>query len=193
MTGISGGHRRPPAAREADRRRRARGACVCARRGRAVFHEHGAITRFDPHTQGVETLVDHWRGLRLNSPNDVVQKRDGSMWFTDPGYGFLLIREWSPGLQPGGRPAAGNPAARSGQFHLRWSRRQHSVHHRRYRDLCGLPAGGWEVMRSAEPTQPLRIEQQTTLATGRTLVRRAARETLFGRCNSVNGVTTPHG
>jgi gluconolactonase len=43
--------------------------------------EHGAITRFDPHTQGVETLVDHWRGLRLNSPNDVVQK-PGAVNFT---------------------------------------------------------------------------------------------------------------
>jgi gluconolactonase len=51
--------------------------------------EHAAITRFDPPTQCAEVLVDQWRGLRLNSPNDVVQKRDGSIWFTDPGYGFL--------------------------------------------------------------------------------------------------------
>jgi gluconolactonase len=34
-------------------------------------------------------VVDSWRGLRLNSPNDVVQKRDGTIWFSDPSYGFL--------------------------------------------------------------------------------------------------------
>jgi gluconolactonase len=51
--------------------------------------EHGALTRLDPRTRCVETLVDQWRGLRLNSPNDIVQKGDGSIWFTDPTYGFL--------------------------------------------------------------------------------------------------------
>jgi gluconolactonase len=51
--------------------------------------EHGRISRFDPHAACVETVVDEWCGLRLNSPNDVVQKRDGSIWFTDPSYGFL--------------------------------------------------------------------------------------------------------
>lgn len=35
------------------------------------------------------TLVDNWRGLRFNSPNDVVVKSDGSIWFTDPSYGAL--------------------------------------------------------------------------------------------------------
>ena len=36
-----------------------------------------------------ETLVDSWRGLPLNSPNDVVVKSDGTIWFTDPSYGHL--------------------------------------------------------------------------------------------------------
>jgi len=36
-----------------------------------------------------ETIVDHWRGLRLNSPNDVVVAADGAIWFTDPSYGHL--------------------------------------------------------------------------------------------------------
>jgi gluconolactonase len=35
------------------------------------------------------TLVDSWDGLRLNSPNDVVVRSDGSVWFTDPSYGHL--------------------------------------------------------------------------------------------------------
>ena len=34
-------------------------------------------------------VVDALAGLPLNSPNDVVVKRDGTIWFTDPSYGFL--------------------------------------------------------------------------------------------------------
>jgi gluconolactonase len=34
------------------------------------------------------TLADRFEGKRLNSPNDVVVKRDGSIWFTDPTYGI---------------------------------------------------------------------------------------------------------
>ena len=37
----------------------------------------------------VRTLVDRYRGGRLTSPNDVVVKSDGTVWFTDPDYGFL--------------------------------------------------------------------------------------------------------
>lgn len=33
-------------------------------------------------------LASHWQGKRLNSPNDVVVKSDGSIWFTDPAYGI---------------------------------------------------------------------------------------------------------
>ncbi len=35
-----------------------------------------------------ERLVDEWFGLPFNSPNDVVVKSDGSIWFTDPSYGY---------------------------------------------------------------------------------------------------------
>jgi gluconolactonase len=35
------------------------------------------------------TLIDRYQGKRLNSPNDLVVKSDGSIWFTDPGYGSL--------------------------------------------------------------------------------------------------------
>jgi gluconolactonase len=55
-----------------------------------VCEQHpAAITRFDPTSGGVETLVDCYDGKPLNSPNDVVVKRDGSIWFTDPSYGHL--------------------------------------------------------------------------------------------------------
>jgi gluconolactonase len=63
--------------------------------GRLVVCEQGslwrpaAITLVDPAGGSVETVVDQWLGSRLNSPNDVVVKRDGTIWFTDPSYGHL--------------------------------------------------------------------------------------------------------
>jgi gluconolactonase len=41
------------------------------------------------HDGSVVTLADRYGGRRLTSPNDVVVKSDGSVWFTDPDYGFL--------------------------------------------------------------------------------------------------------
>jgi gluconolactonase len=64
-------------------------------RGRLVVCEQGTraeparIARFDPATGSMETIVDAWGGLPLNSPNDVVVKGDGTIWFTDPSYGHL--------------------------------------------------------------------------------------------------------
>lgn len=63
------------------------------RKGRLVICEQGTkdaparISRMDLKTREVETVVDQWRGLRFNSPNDVVVKSDGTVWFTDPNYG----------------------------------------------------------------------------------------------------------
>jgi gluconolactonase len=63
--------------------------------GRLVVCEQGTrseparIGRLDRSTGAMETVVDHLRGLRLNSPNDVVVKGDGTIWFTDPSYGHL--------------------------------------------------------------------------------------------------------
>lgn len=51
--------------------------------------EHARISRLKPETGEIETVVDAWRGLRFNSPNDVVVKSDGTIWFTDPSYGYL--------------------------------------------------------------------------------------------------------
>jgi len=50
---------------------------------------HARISRVDPAAGTVDTVVDDWAGLRLNSPNDVVVSSDGSVWFTDPAYGHL--------------------------------------------------------------------------------------------------------
>ena len=47
------------------------------------------ISRTDPRSGETETLVDEWEGQPLNSPNDVVVRSDGSIWFTDPSYGHL--------------------------------------------------------------------------------------------------------
>lgn len=48
-------------------------------------------TRFDAVMQplSAEVVVGHYQGRRLNSPNDVVTKRDGTVWFTDPPYGIV--------------------------------------------------------------------------------------------------------
>ncbi|MGH6821254.1 MAG: SMP-30/gluconolactonase/LRE family protein, partial [Methylocella sp.] len=47
-----------------------------------------AISRLNLATGDYEKLVDEWFGLPFNSPNDVVVKGDGSIWFTDPCYGY---------------------------------------------------------------------------------------------------------
>ncbi|HVI91304.1 MAG TPA: SMP-30/gluconolactonase/LRE family protein [Dongiaceae bacterium] len=60
------------------------------RQGRLVSCEHGGrrVTRTE--ADGTITVVaDRHAGKRLNSPNDVVVKSDGSVWFTDPDYGIL--------------------------------------------------------------------------------------------------------
>ncbi len=57
--------------------------------GRIVSCEHRgrAVTRIG-HTGRREVLADSYKGKRLNSPNDVIVKSDGSVWFTDPTYGI---------------------------------------------------------------------------------------------------------
>ena len=59
------------------------------RQGRLVTCEHGArrVTRTE-YDGSITVLMDHWQGKRLNSPNDVVVKSDGSIWFTDPPFGL---------------------------------------------------------------------------------------------------------
>lgn len=59
------------------------------RQGRIVACEHGTrtVTRIE-HDGTVTTLASRYQGKRFNSPNDVVVKSDGSIWFTDPAYGI---------------------------------------------------------------------------------------------------------
>ena len=54
--------------------------------GRVIHCEHNlrAVTRFDPATGKVETIAERYKGGRLNKPNDVVCRSDGSLFFTDP-------------------------------------------------------------------------------------------------------------
>jgi len=59
------------------------------RQGRLVTCEHGGrrVTRTE-HDGSITVLADRYQGGRFNSPNDVVVKSDGSIWFTDPTYGI---------------------------------------------------------------------------------------------------------
>ncbi|MGB8120039.1 MAG: SMP-30/gluconolactonase/LRE family protein, partial [Pseudolabrys sp.] len=68
----------------------------CSHRRRCLYR-----TEYDGH---VTTLVDRHAGKRLNSPNDVVVKSDGSIWFTDPLYGISNDHE-------GGRQTSEQPPA----------------------------------------------------------------------------------
>ncbi len=58
--------------------------------GRLIVAEAGgrriSITE---HDGSISTLVDSYKGKKFNSPNDVIVKSDGTIWFTDPNYGGL--------------------------------------------------------------------------------------------------------
>jgi gluconolactonase len=58
--------------------------------GRLVTCEHltRRVTRTE-HDGSITIIVESYGGKRLNSPNDVVVKSDGTIWFTDPPYGIL--------------------------------------------------------------------------------------------------------
>jgi gluconolactonase len=64
------------------------------RQGRLVSCEHGGrrVSRTE-HDGRITVIADNYNGKRLNSPNDVVVKSDGSIWFTDPPYGILTDYE----------------------------------------------------------------------------------------------------
>lgn len=64
------------------------------RQGRLITCEHltRRVTRTE-HDGSISVLADTWDNKPLNSPNDVVVKSDGSIWFTDPSYGILTDYE----------------------------------------------------------------------------------------------------
>ena len=62
--------------------------------GRLLSCEHGGRRVSRTEADGsVTTLADNYQGKRLNSPNDLAVKSDGSIWFTDPPYGILSDRQ----------------------------------------------------------------------------------------------------
>lgn len=69
------------------------------REGRLVTCEHQSrrVTRTE-HDGSITVLADRFDGRRLNSPNDVVVRSDGSIWFSDPFYG--IVTDYEGGVQP---------------------------------------------------------------------------------------------
>jgi len=69
-------------------------------RGRLTVAGHGQrdvwrLESMDPQGQAT-VLADTYQGKRLNSPNDLVYKSDGSLYFTDPPYGLRTQSEQDP-------------------------------------------------------------------------------------------------
>lgn len=60
------------------------------RQGRLLTCEHDTRRVIRTEYDGALTVIaDRYDGRRLNSPNDIVCKSDGSIWFTDPPFGIL--------------------------------------------------------------------------------------------------------
>ena len=59
------------------------------REGRLTINEHGnrRVTRLEK-TGFLTVLADRYEGKRLNSPNDLVYRSDGALYFTDPPFGL---------------------------------------------------------------------------------------------------------
>lgn len=70
------------------------------RRGRLTVAGHAQrdvwrLESLDPHAQ-VTILADSYQGKKLNSPNDLVYRSDGSLYFTDPPYGLRTQSDKDP-------------------------------------------------------------------------------------------------
>jgi gluconolactonase len=83
--------------------------------GRQLSCEHltRRVVRYE-HDGSVTIVADSFQGKRLNSPNDVVAHKDGSIWFTDPPYGGQLY-EGAPDAMGGPSNLSGHLNARAGQ------------------------------------------------------------------------------
>ena len=84
--------------------------------GRQLSAEHTGrrIARYE-HDGSVTVVADSYNGARLNSPNDVVVHRDGTVWFTDPPPGFSLY-EGAPEADGNGANADGRYNSTAGQL-----------------------------------------------------------------------------
>ena len=85
------------------------------RQGRLLSCEHGGrrVTRTE-YDGSITVLADHYQGMRLNSPNDIICRRDGSVWFTDPPFGIL--GHWEGDLAKSELPHAVYRLAPSGEL-----------------------------------------------------------------------------
>jgi gluconolactonase len=73
------------------------------RQGRLIACSHHGRCLYRTELDGqVTKLVTHHNGKRLNSPNDVIVKSDGSIWFTDPVYG--ISNDYEGGRQVSEQP-----------------------------------------------------------------------------------------
>jgi gluconolactonase len=79
-TGLTSEYRRPSMNANGNTRDRQGRLITCEHRGRRVTR-----TEYDG---SITVLIDRFEGKRLNSPNDVVVKSDGTIWFTDPTFGI---------------------------------------------------------------------------------------------------------
>lgn len=70
------------------------------RQGRLLSCEHASrrVTRTE-YDGSITVIADSFEGKRLNSPNDIIVKSDGSIWFTDPPFGLLGWYEGAPAEQ----------------------------------------------------------------------------------------------
>ena len=85
------------------------------------------------HDGSITVLIDRFDGRPLNAPNDVVVASDGSVWFTDPGYGIMSDYEGRRAafelptavyrLDPDGPSRAGGPGPGAAQRPLLRPRR----------------------------------------------------------------------
>ncbi len=51
-------------------------------------HANRRVARAEKDGKKITVIAEKWEGLRLNSPNDVVYRSNGDLYFTDPPYGF---------------------------------------------------------------------------------------------------------
>src|SRR5215213_5416583 len=131
------------------------------RQGRLITCEHGGrrVTRTE-YDGAVTVLMDSFEGKRLNSPNDVVVKSDGSIWFTDPVFGILGNYEGVqaepelPGRLP--RRRRRQSVVRLGHG-LRRARRRHGLQPRRgpHRPHQAAGALRQRVLRRPSPQPPV--------------------------------------
>jgi gluconolactonase len=95
----------------------------------------------------VTILADSYQGKKLNSPNDLVYKSDGSLYFTDPPYGLPSQSDKDPEKELQINGVYRIPAAR-----------QQKPAHRRTVQSCSLSSGSWPVERAGfSPDEKFRI------------------------------------